>query len=131
MGTEKTVNRMLTNIEIGFNIADSLPVISFVSTPLRILAGKVQTLFGLICAVGGAIGKAIFGNTRYWAELKKMGQEQMLQGALNVLRGFGEALLTVMTLSLGNIVLLGLQELSPNGFNPLERYGHHHSCQAY
>lgn len=122
MWTEVSINQTLKQVERKFNQAESMPVLSFISTPVRIVAGKVQALAGLILASIASIALLFSKNSEKWKNLKRIGQDQMLHGALNVLRGIGVAALTIATLSLGNVVLYMLQQI--NDFNPIEPYRH-------
>ena len=116
----KTVN-IFTNIEKGFNIAGSLPIVSLFSGTLRAIAGKIQLLAGAVIAGIGLI-KNLFSPNQKWANFTALGSELMIHGALNAVRGFGEALLCVSTL-IGNVFLLIPNMVKEDMFSPYFAYG--------
>jgi len=117
-------NRILTQIETGFNVLDSLPVVSVASSLIRATAGKVQMLVGAFLALTGTLGQLInSSDQKKWEKLTKIGLEHMTHGGLNLLRGAGEFLLGVYTYGIGNLVLFGIQFASENGFEPHVKYG--------
>ena len=115
------IKNVFTNIEKAFNIAGSIPIVSLVSGTLRILAGKVQILAGAVIAATGCINFLINPSEK-WANMSKMGSEFMIHGALNSLRGFGEALLCASTI-IGNVLLLIPNMVKDDMFSPYFAYG--------
>jgi hypothetical protein len=115
------IDDTLTDIETYFNIAGSLPVVSFFSSVLRFLAGKVQAIAGfLICLVG--LGGQCFDsdNARKWEGVTHEGGIQLIQGALNMVRSVGECVLALTIF--GSLILWFGQAASENGFKPLVPY---------
>lgn len=116
-----TTKEIFTGIEKGFNIAGCLPVVSFFSGTLRAIAGKVQALAGAIISAIGFINFLISPNER-WASMTNLGSEMAIHGALNMLRGYGEALLSISTL-VGNLFLLIPNMTKKESFSPYFAYG--------
>lgn len=116
------VNKQLSNIEQIFNLTDTLGIMGIYSGILRTLAGQIQQIAGVIFASMGALGMLLSGN-RQWTDVFEMGTEQIIHGALNILRGFGTAILGLQTGGLGNLFLLipNLQKKPP--FTPFFHYG--------
>jgi membrane-bound ClpP family serine protease len=116
-----TIANTLTNIEKGFNIAGSIPVVSFFSGAIRAIAGKIQGVVGAIFFVMGLASYMVTNDSR-WIPLINLGSELVIHGALNVLRGVGEAMLCVTTL-VGNIMLLVPNMSKEDMFSPYFDYG--------
>lgn len=115
------IKNTLTNIEKGFNFAGCLPVVSLFSGALRMLAGKIQAVAGAVMAGIGFIGH-LATKKPYWKNTMNLGAEFVLHGALNVLRGFGEAALSATTV-LGNLFLFIPNMAKRDKFSPYIPYG--------
>lgn len=111
----------LTGIEKGFNIAGCIPVVAFFSGAIRATAGKVQLLAGAVMAGAGGIGY-LATKQQKWKNIMKLGAEFVLHGALNVIRGFGEAFLAGATI-VGNLFLLIPNLAKKDKFSPFIPYG--------
>ncbi|MBA2728915.1 MAG: hypothetical protein H0U49_12175 [Parachlamydiaceae bacterium] len=119
-------NRVLTDIEIGFNKADAIPIVGVFSSALRIAAGKVQFTAGVCITFTGLIG-SISGNNNYaWRSVVQLGCDQMIHGCLNVIRGVG----TLLLASTGLNFLLLAQAFRPEGFAPVVQYGRSYQVAA-
>lgn len=118
---DSSVRNVFTYIEKCFNVAGSTPIVSLFSGTLRAIAGKVQTLAGAIMATVGFIGFLINHNQK-WAGITNIGSEFIIHGALNTLRGLGEALLCAYTL-VGNVLLLIPNMSKKEPFSPFFTYG--------
>ena len=116
-----TIANTFTNIEKGFNIAGSIPVVSLFSGAIRAIAGKIQ---GIVGALFSALGLASYmiTNDSKWIPLINLGSEFIIHGALNVLRGLGEAMLCATTL-VGNVMLLVPNMSKEDMFSPYFEYG--------
>lgn len=116
-----TIKNLFTNIEKGFNIAGTVPVASFFSGMIRAIAGKVQMIAGAILSVFSYANFLITRQPR-WAYLADVGNEFILHGALNILRGLSEAALCATTIA-GNIALLIPNMSKEEMFSPYFTYG--------
>jgi hypothetical protein len=112
---------LFTSIEKGFNIAGTIPVVSFFSGMIRAIAGKVQMIAGAILSTISYIAFLVTNNPK-WNELILIGNEFILHGALNILRGIGEASLCATTI-VGNIALLIPNMNQEDLFGPYFTYG--------
>lgn len=110
-----------TNIEKGFNVAGSIPIVSFISGAVRAVAGKIQALVGAIMATIGLISYSMTQEFK-WKELVNDGNELIVHGALNFFRGVGEATLSASTL-IGNVFLLIPNLMKDDKFSPYFAYG--------
>ena len=113
---------VFTAVEQGFNIAGSLPVVSFFSGVLRVLVGKIQCVAGLSMALAGGIGQ-LASKDKKWEKLTQLGLEHTLHGALNAIRGAGEAILCAATGGIGNLFLLIPNLMQKPPFSPYVQYG--------
>ncbi len=117
------INNTLTKVEKNFNIAGSLPIVGLVSGPTRAVAGKIQFLAGLAFFAIGAVGIALGKDKKYWTKVASFGAEQVIHGALNCIRGYGEFLLA-KCYGL-NFMLFIWQNRKDVGFEPqFFKYGH-------
>lgn len=121
------LNHFCTKVEKGFNVAGCIPYVGIVSGNLRAALGKVQCVAGIILLVSGKMGqigaKMQGKSTREWDRIMLLGAEHTVHGALNVLRGLGEALLGIVTLGVGNILLLAPNMMNKDEFGPYVPYG--------
>jgi hypothetical protein len=115
------VKDLFTNIEKGFNVAGTIPVVSFFSGMVRAVAGKVQMIAGAILSAFSYINFLITKHPK-WAYLADVGNEFILHGALNILRGLSEASLCASTV-VGNVVLLLPNMSKEDMFSPYFSYG--------
>lgn len=116
------IDRFLNGIETGFNMAECTPILCIYSGILRTIAGKVQQTVGWIFAAVGGIGLLVSSDDK-WGRVCELGFKHMIHGALNVIRGFGTALLGINSYGgLGNVFLLipNLKQKPP--FSPYYDY---------
>lgn len=112
---------LFTTIEKGFNIAGTIPVISFFSGMIRAIAGKIQMIAGAILSTISYVALLVTNHPK-WNEYILIGNEFILHGALNILRGIGEASLCATTI-VGNIALLIPNMNQKELFGPYFTYG--------
>ncbi len=131
------VNRRLTNLEAGFNIAGSIPVVGIVSGATRAALAKVQIIVGASLFIRGTFGaycardKKILGvpatqrthcgkDKEHWNAVASFGAEQTIHGALNIFRGYNEFYLSCYGANIG----LGIWQIfRDKGFAPVVSYG--------
>jgi len=111
----------LNVLETGFNIAGCIPFVSLFSGCLRALAGKVEMIAGIALATIGFIAFAITADLK-WQNIAVLGSELALHGTLNIIRGFGEAILCASTIA-GNLFLLIPNMTKDSKFSPYFEYG--------
>lgn len=124
------INQTGTDVEKIFNILNSMPFFALLFGPLRVVAGKIQTLTGALLAGLGELGAFIGRQTgappelmHKWNTISKLGLEHIIHGSLNVLRGSGESLIAGYTMGLANMLLF-VPNLSNNrNFAPYFTYG--------
>lgn len=114
------VNKTLTDVERGFNIAGGIPVVAVLSGALRAVAGKFQVIAGAIIGILGLIGQMVSNNAAKWEHIAQKGLETVMHGGLNLLRGFGETLVGLTVV--GSLGILAGQALSKNKFEPIYKY---------
>ena len=114
--------QVLTDIEKGFNVAGCIPVVSFVSSALRVLVGKVQAAVGAMIAFAGICTGVLRNDQKLASTMTILGSELVLHGALNVIRGAGEFALSAGTI-VGNIFLLIPNMNQEKPFSPYIPYG--------
>jgi hypothetical protein len=119
------LNQAFTNIEKGFNIVESVPVVAGWSSALRAVIGAIQAIAGAILGLVGLIGKAASGD-QTWTKLSHEGLAQMGHGAANFLRGVGAFFVATTffgSLALGALQLWGRDDNKHgNGFRPIIPY---------
>lgn len=118
---DTAIKDLFNNIEKGFNVAGTIPVVSFFSGVIRAIAGKVQMIAGAVLAAFSYINYLITNNPK-WANLTSVSSEFILHGALNLIRGLGEAALCATTV-VGNIGLLIPNMAKEDMFGPYFTYG--------
>lgn len=116
-----TIKDLFTNIEKGFNVAGTIPVASFFSGMIRTIAGKVQMIAGAILSAFSYINFLITRDPK-WVYVADVGNEFILHGALNILRGVSEASLCATTI-VGNVMLLIPNLAKDDVFGPYFTYG--------
>ncbi len=79
----KSVDNHIAKLEQFFNPIDCIPFFGSYTGMIRILAGSVQIIAGVIFG----LFKAIFSSNRRYLEAFKQGYIYSLHGAANVLRG--------------------------------------------
>lgn len=96
-----------TQAEKVFNVAACIPVLGGLFATVRKFAGMVQFTAALITVIvartGYLIGQHLGSaqdNLDKWEQLTKAGAEHMIHGALNVIRGLGELLVSTYAFSL-------------------------------
>ena len=114
------INAKLTQIERGFNMAGSLPLIGTVPAVIRVGCGQIQFNAGCFIGTFGLVGQLVHPTSEKWENITYAGGENIIHGALNILRGLGEAVASITVV--GNAIPLGIQILSSNGFNPQFEY---------
>jgi hypothetical protein len=122
-------------IEKWFNLAGCLPFVGIVSGSLRVMAGKVQAVAGLILFGIATLMLLAKDQDKKLEKMEVWGFEFAIHGALNVLRGTGEATLCALTLGVGNVFLLIPNMGMKERFAPCFKYGrfaeqeiHSHYC---
>lgn len=113
------INKSFTRIESAFNIAGSLPLVGIFSGIARIVVAKIQFIAGCFMGIFGLFGRLINGS-QDWKDLTHAGFAHVMHGILNILRGFGEMVLSASLI--GCIPLLIAQAASKNKFGPVFKY---------
>lgn len=129
----------ILDVERTFNIAGSIPFVQIPSGALRATLGSMQSAIGAIVQIGGLCGESFSPGSRHWIDLRKTGQEHLLHGNLNAIRGTAECLFGLIALGLlvdtqisppgfaamsagFSLLPLAVQLLSKHGFNPRIHY---------
>jgi len=114
------INKTLTKVETGFNLAGSIPIVAIFSGAFRMTLAKIQFIFGAIIGFIGLIGQMIHNGSKKMEELMKTGERHLVHGALNWGRGLGESLIGLTLI--GSAVLGAIQMGSKNKFAPIVKY---------
>lgn len=114
-------NKFATSAEKGFNIAGSIPAVGFFPAALRVACGKVQFISGIVFAGIGTLGMMVKPNDPKWDRMARAGIENIIHGALNVIRGLGEAIASLSII--GSVVPLTVNLLHKPKFAPFCEYG--------
>ncbi len=131
MSTLKDINKACTFLEKGFNFAGSVPLIPAFSGAIRAQAGTIQAIAASIFAIGAGIAELVERNRdnpdqaaiHKMRKFRKFGVEHIFHGALNIIRGLGEAALGVLTFGLLNLAtFLPLNLLQKPKFSPIFKY---------
>ncbi len=124
------INRNCTEVEKIFNVVSCIPFIGVIGSAVRMIAGKIQLIAGIILAGVAQIGVLVESRKEgesslrhKWQALTKLGFEHVLHGCLNVLRGLGETVLATSTLGFGNVALLVPNLINNREFAPYFTYG--------
>ena len=132
----------IVDIERGFNISGSIPFVQIPSGALRATLGSIQSAIGGITCTIGLCGETISPGTRHWIDFRKTGQEHMLHGNINTIRGATECIFGLLALGVVleasgvggtnpfvlataagfSLIPMAIQLLSNNGFNPRIQY---------
>lgn len=128
-GTMSQLNANLAKIEKGFNVLGSCPLVAFGSGLVRSSLGAVQFKVGIVTAGVGLVGQVIHPQSKKMENITEMGGEQAIHGALNVVRGLGEALAGITIV--GSLIPLTLQLYSKDGFAPRFQYNIEMSIDAH
>lgn len=118
------INSACETVERSLNVVTCVPVLGVFGVVARIKMGQVQAVCGAALAVFAAIGYAASAHPQDKEVFKKvavLGGEHAIHGCLNVIKGFNEALLTILTFGLGNPIMLLWRV--PNKFSPHFEYG--------
>ena len=103
------INQAATGIEMGFNIAGSMPVIGAGSGLLRMVAGKVQAvtaaLLVIVGLIGGATTSSLVAKLRF-RHIKQLGMEHLQHGFLNIIRGAVEFFAGTSLQGFGSLFML-------------------------
>lgn len=105
-----TVNYISERIEVGFNIAGSVPVFGVLSNIARLSAAKVQMVVGLVFTASGvfAFGFAKLSDDEEASEEAKefinFGVEYICHGFMNSFRSCAEIASQVLTLGVATIL---------------------------
>lgn len=114
------LNENLTAIETYFNIAGGIPLVGILSGGLRIVAGKVQLVAGIVLAFAKSNSeKHQDPKKRTYEDWSKEGPHYIKHGVLNILRGIGEVVIGETIV--GSLFLLAIQMLT-NQFAPVVPY---------
>ena len=126
-------NRACTTVETAFNVCNSIPIVSVVTSPLRAVAGLIQLIAGGITCLGASIAKAIEQNRKNpnqqvltnARKFQVYGSQHAIHGALNTLRGVGETMISLPLWGLFSAFLL-IPNLSKDpAFSPYHGYKIH------
>lgn len=124
------INQVSDSIERGFNLAACIPVVGTYSSPGRIVFGASQVMLGSIVQISGLTGLIVsyLNNEKgkvekEWGKIAELGTEHAIHGALNILRGIGEFFVSLITFSIGNVVLLIPNIMRDTPFAPAVAYG--------
>lgn len=131
MPSFSSINDFCRAAEKVFNVAECMPVVVYVSSPLRSLAGHVQLLAGGVTSIVGMSGhiysvatKQDAATTKKWERLAMFGLEHVIHGSLNILRSLGALFIANHTfMSLGNVVLIIPNMAQEEKFGPVMEYG--------
>lgn len=124
-------NRVFTNIEKGFNIANSVPIVSVFTSPLRAKLGAIQAVVAGALGLGVtiAIGIETLKSQPNQDRIRKFGRLQeyafhhMFHGLLNMIRGVGETIVAVPTMGILNaFTFLPLNLMQTPEFSPIKGY---------
>ena len=107
----------IVDIERGFNISGSIPFVQIPSGALRATLGSIQSAIGGITCTIGLCGETISPGTRHWIDFRKTGQEHMLHGNINTIRGATECIFGLLALG------VVLEASGVGGTNPFETSG--------
>lgn len=126
------INHVCTKIEKGFNICNSLPIVAKLTSPLRIVAGKIQLIaaaaIGLGVTIAIGVEKYIKSNpnqerVRELKQLQNYSLHHMSHGFLNMFRGIGETIMAVPSMGLLNaLTFLPLNLVQDEEFAPINQY---------
>ncbi len=111
MSLMRSVNKACTYAEMGFNVAESMPVVPVFSGAIRFQLGFIQIIAGSVTSLVGLIGQGIescksSSNPETMKSMRKItryGSEHTIHGALNALRGLAAAFLGYTTLGIANL----------------------------
>lgn len=124
------VHATCTRLEKTFNVLGCMPFIGAASGGLRAVLGHIQVLAGAAFAALGEIGvfvchqrKSEAALAHKWKSIAVLGAEMILHGCLNIMRGYGEAVLGQYSFGLANIVLLVPNVYKEDAFSPYLAYG--------
>lgn len=122
------INRTCANVETGFNLINSMPIISAPGGLVRAQLGKVQMLAGATLAGSAALAYiplSLLGvperSLQGLRNVVHFGADHMVHGALNTARGYGEFALGFTTLGVANLLFLFPMNAS-NDFRPVRPY---------
>lgn len=127
---EININRILTELEIIFNVAGSIPLTNVASGAVRAIASVGHLAIAGTFTTGGIVGLGVTRAAETMRLIKTMSSseestayyvtknssEHMLHSSLNIIRGVGEVLLG------WTIVPLVYQIASENRFAPIVKY---------
>lgn len=114
------LSKVFSSVEQGFNVLNSSPIVGIATSPIRIIAAKIVMLVSGIFVLKGFIYKGSHQEEDPWKGVSERANEIFLHGALNWVRGIGEAALSLTII--GSLGLFAYQLASPNGFAPIIRY---------
>ena len=118
-----SLNRVLTNIETAFNIAECIPWgIGASAGGLRVEFGEIQGLTGLGVAAIGFVGQLVSDNKWKWKKVTNLGLEHARHGGRNMLRGFAAVILGMTPFGIGNLAFLIPNLRNPIPFSPIFKY---------
>ncbi len=119
-GLNMNLNKIFTDVERGFNIVDSIPVVAIFTSPIRVVAAKVQMLLSGIIALIGFAAQVSGLQEKKWKIVTQQGGDLFLHGALNLVRGLGELFLAYTVI--GSLALFVYQSVSVKQFAPIVSY---------
>lgn len=115
------VNKTLTKIETGFNIAGSIPIVALLSSSVRYTAGIVQACVGAAIAGISMLAQMVSNQNTKWERFSQKGIEHLTHGVLNAVRGMVEGVAAATLL--GTLIIFGVQAARPEKFAPIVKYG--------
>jgi hypothetical protein len=115
------VNKTLTKVETGFNVAGSIPIVALFSSSLRYTAGIIQACVGAAIAGVSMLAQMVSKQTAKWDQFSQKGIEHLTHGVLNAVRGIVEGVAAATLL--GTLIIFGVQAARPEKFAPIVKYG--------
>jgi hypothetical protein len=118
------MNNVFNGVETVLHVANGVPFICLISSSVQVNLGVLQKVMGLAMAVIGAIGYSLNRRNRdEWVTLLRLGNEHVIQGALNIIDGIGQALMGLYTFGLGNLICLTARYVYRGNFDSFVKYG--------
>jgi hypothetical protein len=110
------IDKLAQLAEQGFNIADSIPIVSLTTSQCRLVAGLVQLVAAAVFSLIGLVAQ-VCSEDQKWVDLANRSVEHLKHGLANMGRGLGEFLLACTII--GPLFLLVYQSASSNKFAPM------------
>ncbi len=113
------INCFATDVETTFNMIDSIPMLGAFPSAARVTMGQVQFCAGFVFGLIGLAGCIVSPRSGNWEDLKTESFRHAYHGALNVIRGTCEVVLSGSVV--GGICSLIIQATT-NRFAPIVPY---------